>query len=115
MEHRTEIYKMHTFTWSELELEELLQEPDELIRQIRRAKLNGLTPPEARKGSERKRIQIAMTKKAHARARRQSPEENILCPKCGLPVKPNGLLIHQQGARCKRLQQRQALQVVSTE
>src|SRR5512139_2756042 len=45
----------------------------------------------------------AKVKKVAAKRRKTSGPgiELIDCPKCGMPVKPRGLLIHQRGSKCR--------------
>ncbi len=104
--------KQYTIEMSELELEHYIDEPDELIDALRRARLNGLTPPVI--GSERYQRgtvkgRIARARQAKRRNRTSGPGiEMVTCPKCGMAVKARGLLIHQRGQKCKARQAVQA-------
>ena len=119
MDITTSSIKIYTFTLSEIELENYLEEPEELIRNLRRARLNGLTPPEKNQTSEGARIKRRITDmpKRHnktsgdgqretqkRRSTAKYPEKlgaTITCPKCGMLVKTRGLLIHQRGSKCE--------------
>ncbi len=106
--------KQYTIEMSELELEHYIDEPDELIDALRRARLNGLTPAPS-KGSERyqkssRKGVIIRARQAKRRNRTSGPGiEMVTCPKCGMQVKARGLLIHQNGQKCKARQAAQAL------
>lgn len=81
--------KVHTLVLDDSEVDHYLEDPEALTNLlhdllVRQPESNGVAP-----------------KKKSKKRSAPSAEELIECPKCGMLVKPRGLLLHQRGSKCK--------------
>lgn len=88
----TKTIKVHTLRIDDSEIERFMDNPEEwndVLSTLLTAKPapNGNTPPKKKHGKKS--------------AARNAEVEKIDCPKCGMPVKPKGLLRHQRGSKCR--------------
>ncbi len=81
--------KVHTIVIDDTEIERYLDDPASLIDALR-ALLIAKPQPDGHPVQPARRT-----------SRRLAAEEKIPCPKCGMPVKPRGMLVHQRGAKCR--------------
>lgn len=80
--------KVHTLMVDDAEIEAHLDDPDYWPDTMRDLLLRKVEPAK----------QLKRTKKRDA----LTPQENeIACPKCGMPVTARGLAKHQSGAKCR--------------
>jgi hypothetical protein len=87
----TKTIKVHTLRIDDSEIERYMNDRDawvDVLSTLLTAKPepNGHTPPK---------------KKRRHTKRAAGDEDTIDCPKCGMQVKPRGLLIHQHGSKCR--------------
>jgi len=87
----TKTIKVHTLRLDDTEIERYMDDPDawrDVLSTLLTSKPapNSHTPPQKK---ERRKKSAAGVK------------ETIDCPKCGTPVKPRGLLVHQHGSKCR--------------